>query len=290
MSSDQLSVGSCQLKGRGPFVFVFNGLRRTGYFKKTKEEVFVKYLMMFFVSLCILCFGNPFAVGEGTIGFNVNQVVDARSGGISGNYASVWGDLGISLDGDLQFGEIYRGQVVAAVTYPMGPVEIKIQSDNTFKGYMLKDLGRNQTLSGAVVLPFSERVTVDVGIGGQSAAPWGAPNAYDDLLPKGYDAGEMERLNLRALVPKPRGIPFPETAALLALVRSGWDIGPFAVEAQGHFQLTGEAKLHQLNLAFRTGYQFGPLSWLIRYDAGIGLQGLDVYREGILGSSVVFNF
>lgn len=204
------------------------------------------YLLL--AMICALLFVPPvFSESGGNIGLTYNQVIDDRSGGLLGEYSYGAEMFDFEIDGDLQFGDIYRAKVHAEVVFGPPAVGIKIATDITGKGYTLDTMGRDQNASIALNIPVRDSgLEVDIGIGGKNASPWGAPNALSDLVPKGYNQTELEALGLDQVFPSPRGLPFLDGSSLNSFIATGFEKGNVEVDVKAILQVTGADKAHQV--------------------------------------------
>ena len=110
----------------------------------------------------------------------------------------------------------------------------------------------------------------DIGIGGKSAAPWGAPNLLDDAVAKGYDESELVAIGAAEITPKPKGLPLGTGNRLMALVETGLEKGAYEVDIKGVFELTGDSdKLHQVLASVQTAKNLlGQIDWTIDVQIG----------------------
>ena len=243
------------------------------HFRTTKLMLFIATFIIFTLSLSVplLCFGET----EGSIGVSYNQIIDDKSGGFVGDFKHDLNGLSFEADGKLQFGDIYRGKLRTAVIFDVGPVGAKVQAENTFKGYTINTLGRNQDITVGLTVPVGN-LNFDVGIGGTNSAPWAPPNAHDELEAKGYDVAVLEALDLANVHPKPRGIPFQSGNFLSVFAATGLDVGRIDVDLKGIVQVAGDAdKLHQLQSYFQTNYNIYG-----NFTATVGLEiALSHYQE-----------
>lgn len=206
--------------------------------------------LMLTIAIALLLVTNASAESTGNIGVNFSQVIDDRSTGLTGEYNYEGNGFGFEADADLQTGDIYRGTLHAELSLNLvKQLGIKVITDTTGKGYTLDTLGRdtNAFIAGTVKI---EAVNIDIGIGGKSAAPWGAPNALNDLLPKGYNEDELLAIGADQITPAPRGVPFQDGAFLQAYGATGLTTHGWEVDVKGILQLTGEDKAHQVKVGF----------------------------------------
>ena len=113
--------------------------------------MFFQFRLMAMIAMVLLMTASAF--GEGNIGFTFNQVIDDRSGGLIGDYEKEGELFDFEIDGQLQFGDIYRLKLHTAVVFDLGSVGIKPFLDLNSKGYILADLGYDQNVGLALTVP-----------------------------------------------------------------------------------------------------------------------------------------
>ena len=110
-------------------------------------------------------------------------------------------------------GSIIRGHYHLEVGKSVNGFDIVVYNDGSFKGYNLRDLGRQSDLGVAIEAPESNigtlHVTGGAGIFGRNAGMFGPPNAYDQLEGLGYDPNVLDGYpGLADLTPAPSGLSF----------------------------------------------------------------------------------
>ena len=257
---------------------MFNGLNSYG----------LKFVVIMVALLMLMM--PQYAKAGGNIGFAYNQVVDDRSGGITGEYGSEGENVSWEVDGDLQFGDIYRAKAHAEIVFGIGSIGVKLATDITGKGYELDTIGRDQNVSLALTVPVNS-LNFDVGVGGKSASPWGAPNALSDLVPKGYNEEELQALGLDQVYPAPRGLPFPEGSSLNVFVETGFDKWNINTDLKGVFQVTGEEKANYIFGTFETSKNlFGNIDATIGVELSTMFYQKQIYYESAILTAFGYRF
>lgn len=233
----------------------------------------MKYLTL----MILLVLFAHVAYAGGNMGVTFNQVIDDRSGGVVGEYEYNGDPFDFQVDGQLQFGDIYRGKARAELIFDISAVGIKLLTDITSKGYTLDTLGRSQNVGIALTVPVKS-LNFDIGIGGKNSNPWDAPNALDELVPKGYNESELEALGLAEIHPAPKGIPFRSGNFLNAFVETGFEKGNVEVDLKGISEVAGEGeRAHELHTRFQSSRQLFD-----RVNLNVGLEvGFQLYEEVI---------
>lgn len=211
----------------------------------------VQFILAITIAAVLLFTMPAFSQGTGNIGFSFSQVIDDQSIGLIGEYEYAAESYDFKVEGQLQSGDVYRGKSHAEIVFDISKIDVKLAADTTAKGYTLETLGRDTNFTVGLTVPVKS-FDVEVGMGGNSSAPWGAPNALNDLVPKGYDQSELEALGLQNVHPAPRGIPFRDGASVNTYIATGFDRHGIEVDAKGVLQLTGEDKAHQIITYFET--------------------------------------
>lgn len=213
------------------------------------------------------------AYSEGNVAVNAAGVMNDNTWGLVGEY-----EKGIfEVEGNLQSGESYAGNVNAAVTlfdY------FRISSKNTLKGYSLDGLGRTNDLGASFVFGLTDEIDVAVGVFGRNGNPFSAVYELEDPS------------DPTSAVLKDKGITIQEGSTMLASLEAELDVGRFEVEVQGLLELLGEGdKVQQARANISTDGAFFDtgLTWNIAanvrlqkygeliqtetdYFAGVGLQ------------------
>ena len=228
----------------------------------------------------LLCCQSAFA--EGNIGFNYSQIIDDTAWGVIGDYeiSHDAGAFDFEVEGQLQSGAIYNGNVDTAITFDVSAVGIRLFSNNKLKGYTLDGLGRTNDVGAALVIPTGD-LEIAVGIFGRNGNPFGKPNAKDDLVPLGYDEDTLLSLGLNTVHPAPKGLTIEGGNSLNASIETEFDTGRFEVELKGLLEIAGEGeKVHQLltNIATDGDLAIG-LNWQAAVNIALQKYGADYEWE-----------
>ena len=174
------------------------------------------------------------AYSEGSVAVNVAGVMDENAWGIVGEY-----EQGIfEVEGNLQSGEAYAGNVNAAATFFD---YLRVSSKNTLKGYSLTGLGRTNDLGAAFVFGLTDDIDVAVGVFGRNGNPFKA--VYELADPTDPDSVTL----------KDAGITIQGGSTALASLEAELDVGRFEVELQGLLELLGkDDKVQQVHANIST--------------------------------------
>ena len=254
----------------------------------------MKHISLYlFLTYCavLLLFPAVFSYADTTlsIGGSMNQVVNDVSGGFTGEIEHTHNRLDVDVEGQLQFGDIYRGKLTAAVTFDLGPAGIKLQSKNVGKGYELSTMGRRQVLTLGANAPIPHTpLEVYIGLGGKSASPWGAPNLLSDALPLGYDEGVLESIGAGDITPAPRGLPPREVTAAVLFVATEFEKDWLEGDIHLQSEITGDDKGHQAIFHLQTQRNWGPATLVLAFEYGSLLIGGKLYGESAWTTAVNF--
>ena len=189
-------------------------------------------LLILFISL----FFTSMVYAEGNLAVNVAGVLNDNALGVIGDY-----EKGIfEVEGNLQNGDAYAGNVNAAVTlfdY------FRISSKNTLSGFSLDDLGRTNDLGASFVYGLTDEIDVAVGIFGRNGNPFAPVYELSDPT------------DPESVVLKDAGITIKGGSSVLASLETELDVGRFEVELQGLLEVLGEAntdKVQQVNANIST--------------------------------------
>ena len=251
--------------------------------------MFFQFRFWAIAAIALLMATSAFAGGN--IGFTFNQIIDDRSGGLIGEYEYEGQPFDFEVDGQLQFGNIYRGKAHAEITFDLGRVGLKPFVDVGLKGYTLDTLGNDKNAGLALTVPVGD-LNFDIGIFGSNAGPWGSPNALDALVPKGYDETQLEGLGLADVHPAPKGLPSRVGNSLNALVATGFEKGDVEIKLKGIFELLGEGdKAHQLISRFETSRNlFGDVDVIVGAEVGFMLYQDVIYYETAILTTLGYEF
>lgn len=226
----------------------------------------MKYLSV----ILLILMTTLYAHASGNVGFSYSQAVDDSNWGVNGDYEKDFDVLGIEIEGQLQSGDVYRGNIDASITFNLDAIgvdaiDVRLSSDNQLKGYTLDTLGRQNNLHADFVVPVGN-LEFSVGVFGRNGSPFAKPSALNTLLPLGYVEDELVALGLDTLYPTDRGLTLPDGSAAGASVKGEFDISRFEMELKALLQLFGEGvKVHQSTLEITTGGKLtGSLGWRIQ--------------------------
>lgn len=198
-----------------------------------------------------------------SVGFSYSQAVDDTSWGVHGDYEKDLGVVDFELEGQIQSGDVYVGNVDVDMTYGF----IRLSSNNNLKGYELSTLGRENVLSLSAVLPVLEDYEISVGVFGRNGNPFAVHPLYDRLVTDGYTDEDLVLLGVDNA-----GIQMPEGSMWGVSVTGGFDVAMFEIDVQ--LLVDPKNVLHQGNLNIGTGGElFGNFDWIAKTD--IILQSYD---------------
>ena len=234
---------------------------------------------MVLVAAMLLWNLSAFGQDSGSIGATYNRVVDQESGGISGDYNYMGNPFSFELDGQLQIGDLYRSKVHGEILFDAGSVGIKFISDFAAQGYELEAMGRSITAAIALNVPYRD-LSIDIGIGGNNAAPWGKPNAFDTLVGEGFGEGDIEGLGLENINRASTSIPFRGGSFVQFFIATELERNGIDIDLKGIFEPFGSDKAQQLHAGFQTSRDFGVVDVTARIEVGLMSYENMIYREG----------
>lgn len=238
------------------------------------------------VFVCLLLFSVGFVyaqlptkVDEVSIAGTYNQIAGNTGWGLLGavpfNAGSVNGNASAIAQGS---GNIIRGKYHAEAGITLRSFDFKVYTDGTFKGYSVRDLGRQADIGLAVEFPEFDlagfHATGGAGVFGRNAGQFGAPNARDDLENIGYDPNSLDGRDLETLHPPPAGLSFKtgNSLNLLAYILlthpKGFNV---AVKAMPELAGAGDNPVHQLIITPSTSFELRD-NVNIEFGADIGIQ------------------
>lgn len=148
-------------------------------------------------------------VDEGSISASVQSLAGETNWGadlaIPFDAGSLGGHLTVHADGG---GGIIRGKYHFEFGKTVNGTDIVIFQDGVFKGYNIRDLGRQSDLGAAIELPEKDvggfHLNIAVGIFGRNAGAFGPPSAYDVLEAANFNLNELDMYPiLTELTPAP---------------------------------------------------------------------------------------
>lgn len=247
--------------------------------------MFLSRFWLFAAMIVVLTF-TPFTVWANSVGFTYSHAVDDANWGAHGDYEKDFDALGTELEGQIQSGDVYRGNIDAAVTFDLMSVGVRLFSENDLKGYELDSLGRENKIGASLVVPVND-LEFSVGIFGKNGSPFAKPSALDTLVPLGFIEDELVALRLGDVYPKDRGLRMKDGSAVGAAITTKFDVSRLEIEAKGLIELLGEGeKVHQLETEISTGGNLlGGFGWNVKANIVAQLYGGVVeYEVGGLSS------
>ena len=265
---------------------------RTGRITKPSQGDFTNLMKATIsIALTIMLLLFAYAAIANSIGFTYSQIIDDRSLGATGDYQTALADrVNFEADAQVQAGDVYNATINTNFIFDISTIDLKLLIANKLKGYTLDTLGRSQSLGLALTVPI-DNLNVDIGIGGASASPFSAPNAYDTLTGAGFAESDINGKGLTALTPSPKGIPFKNGSSLNAFLSTGFTKGIFDIDLKGTIELLGEGdKMHQLNSIFKTsGTIYGALI-TTALEVGLASYQQAIHYETAVITSAGFDF
>lgn len=209
-----------------------------------KNYIFTLAILIAF----LLCLGLPvFAQQHGTIGFSYQQAVDDVSIGVHGDYEDTLGPVDVEVEGQLQSGDLYLGDLDLSVTLGV----LRISSDNKLQGDTLAGMGRENIFTGSIVVPFWSNYEVSFGVFGANGNPF--TPVYELSNPSDPNSAEL----------KDAGIPIPKGNRWGASLTGGTNFRNF--EINGRLLLDPSNVTHQGEIGLGTGGEFwGGVGWSAR--------------------------
>ena len=230
---------------------------------------------------------------EGNIGLSYNRAVDDQSGGLFGEYEHDAGPFDFEIEGQMQTGDVYDGNLNLAITFDFYRVGVRLASDNDLKGYSLDTLGRQNNMGIDLVVPIGVGdVEFSVGIFGRNGNPFENPSALNTLLGEGFNEDELTVLGLGDVYPEDRGIVLPDGSALGAAIKGEFDVSRFEVGLKALIELFGEGeKAHQLRLDIGTnGDLAAGLEWRINANLAAQSSGGVIQYETSWITGIIYSF
>ena len=226
-----------------------------------------------------LAIAHCFADNSGSVGVTYNRVVGQQSGGLTADYEYTTEPMTIELDGQLQIGDIYRGKAHGEVLFDVETVGIKLIVDLAGQGYQIETMGVSNTVAAALNIPVRD-LSVDIGIGGNNAAPWGKPNAFDTLVGEGFSEDDIEGLGLENIGRASTSIPFRKGNFVQLFIAAELEKNNIDIDLRGIVEPFGGDKAQQLHAGFQTSREFGIIDVTARIEVGLMAYGDVIYRDG----------
>ena len=265
---------------------------RLGNLYPRKGKNMKRLFLMLYVMLVVgVLFGVQGSYADGNIGITYSQIIDERSGGLTGAYATDLSDrVAFEADGNFQTGDVHNLKLNTDFIFDIATVDLKLLIENRIKGYSLDTLGREQSVGLAFSVPI-DAINVDVGIGGKNANPWTLPSAHDTLVAEGFDERDIADKGLESVTPPLKGLPFKEGNTVNAFVSTGFRQGSIDVDIKAVVELLGEGdKQHQIHFSFDKAGDIGKATVTTGLELGFMAYQDAIYYETALVTSVGFDF
>lgn len=229
------------------------------------------YSTLFILMLMLLAFVAFPAFSEGNVGFNYSRAVNDVSWGAHGDFEKGFGVAAVDIEGEIQAGDVYTGNIEAGLTFKWLNVGIRLYSNNDITGYALDTLGRRNDIGADLVIPVGGNVDVSVGIFGRNGNPFAPRTALGTLTDTGFSKETFDGLGLENIT-LDEGLSIEDGSSVNAAVKAEFDVSRFEIEAKGLFELTGTGeKRHQVMTEISTGGTLGGgLNW--RVNANVASQ------------------
>lgn len=245
----------------------------------------------FVIYLALLVISHP-GYSENTIGVNYTRAVNDQNLGVIGNYTYPMEDVDMTIAGQLQAGDGYRGNSELRFTFKLPlPIDIALHSTNTIKGYTLDTLGRTNDLGADIVIPVrKDTVDVTVGIFGRNGNPFAPRTALGILTDAGFaeDSLDASLGNLTLA----EGISLKDGSSLNAAIATKFKHGRLAIDIKALLELMGEGEtVHQGIVSLSTtGRITNTLHWTLKSDITLqAYQGKIEYETTwYIGSNFTF--
>ena len=227
----------------------------------------------------VLFFSAHFAHSN-SVGIDYNQAIQDTSVGIHGDYEVDFGLFDAEIEGQLQGGDLYLGNIDAAITFDFMNVGFRLASDNIIKGYHLKDLGRDNVLTASLVVPINDEYEVSIGIFGRNGNPFATVFELED---------ESNPNSL--IVEKDAGISMPDKSLIGVSVSAGFDVSRFEVDFKALLDPLSEVKNHQVSVDIGTGGNLvGGFAWKIKSNIVGQIVGGNGQFESSTIAGIDYNF
>ena len=231
--------------------------------------IFAIIVMTLFVAFVFTCNAN-------TIGFSYDRAIDESNWGLHGDYETGVENLDFELEGQLQSGDAYIGNLDLSFTlfdY------LRIESNNLLKGYELDTIGRKNNIGASFVFPIDD-IEVAVGIFGVNGNPF--EPVYELSDPTDPDSATI----------KDSGITIKEGSTLNAALSTELDLSRFEIGLRGLLELTGEGeKVHQFDVDIGTsGNWTDSINWTLQTRISAQLFGDVLEYETRILSGIEYPF
>ena len=211
-----------------------------------------------------------------TIGLSYDRAVDDSNWGIYGDYETEVDALGFELEGQLQGGDVYLGNLDLAFTFFNN---FRLESNNLLKGYEIDTIGRKNNLGLSFVFPIKD-LEVSVGVFGVNGNPF--DTIYELADPTDPESAEIKNSGLR----------IKEGSTLNAALKTEFDVSRFEVSLRGLLEVAGEGeKVHQLDADINTsGSITDSINWTLQTRVSAQLYGDVIEYETRIISGVEYPF
>lgn len=219
-------------------------------------------------------------VHANTIGLSYDRALNDSNYGIYGDYETPVSIFDFEVEGAMQGGDAYLGNLDFALTYKF----LRLESNNVLKGFSIDNLGRTNDVGVSGVFNLTEEVKVSAGFFGKNGNP---------LAP----VYELENPNDRdSAVLKNSGLTIKEGSTLNLALRTEFDVSRFEVGVRGLLEVAGDPeteKAHQIILDIGTSGKllgFDDINWTIQSQISAQIYGELIEYEQQIISGVEISF
>lgn len=250
----------------------------------------MQYHRILIIGLMTLMLGQS-TYAAGFIGASVSRHLNEQNIGLLGKWEHTLSDNErFKIEGDLQSGDAYRGNVNVALGLDVWKIGVELTSRNKLKGYALDTLGRTNDIGASIVTNLGG-LNVSVGIFGRNGNPFAKPSALGTLAPLGYNEDELLSLGLDTVYPADRGLTIKGGSSLLAGVETELKVSRFDIELIGLIELLGKGeRVDQLRTKISTGGAIGVFDWKVFADVETQKYGNILEQETALLATVGIEF
>lgn len=187
-----------------------------------------------------------------SIGVNFGQSsLDGIDIGVTADYETTYKNVDLEAEGNAQKGDSIEGNLDLAATFPVWKIGVRVENKNTFTGYSLDTIGRDNTLGLGLVVPIKE-VDVSVIVFGSEGNPflpvWELSNPNDP----------------NSAVLKDSGLTIKDEATLNAAIGASLNLSIFEVDVRAIVELLGKGeRVDKVDIDIGTGAALSDnLDWV----------------------------